>query len=455
MDNTVVNQNLMKNKDWTGPLRKQGVLDEGEFIYTLEANQSRMIESDIVNQLYVELIKGKRITGTGKENRRKAVACLINALFEAFFYSRKKETTRVGVLWRTATNVEKKTRYTARLFGESARAPAKDYLLENGFIDFYKGGKNPKSFMPGLVSLVVPTKKMEEFLNKVVMDKFTIKQADGADSELILLKDKSGQLMDYTNTEELDRQRNILKSMNDINADYLWSYDDHNGKEVLLHPLSLTLKRRFSYGDFNIYGRIHCDAQSLKKPSRRDLLIGDDETVELDFHCMMPVLAYAEAGLSEGIDAFRLNGDAYELPDYKRKTVKKAFSIAFNARSYASACKALAGEKDVHNYQHAARLLDRIIEKHKLIRHYFFSEAWKALNIHESNIMMTVLDSSRHSGVPVLPIHDGVVCRLQDRVRATQFMQFSFRERYSFIPIINEVRDTSGKSKRVYCDQRE
>ena len=177
MDNTVVNRNLVKNKGWTGSLRKHGVLDESEFIYTLEANQSRMIESDVVNQLYAELIKDKRIPGTGKENRRKAVACLINALLEAS-YSRKNPDTKFGVLWRTATNSEKKTRYTAKLFGEIARAPAKDYLLENGLIHFYKGGSDPKSFRPGLVSLVIPTKKLEAFLDKVMEEQFTVEQAD-------------------------------------------------------------------------------------------------------------------------------------------------------------------------------------------------------------------------------------------------------------------------------------
>ena len=433
-----MSRSLRKNKNWSGALRKNGLLEEEEFIYTLEAAQSRWIEAEVVNQLYAELIQDKRITGTGKENRRLAVASLINALFEAYFYSKKKADDKVGVLWRTATNESKQTRYTAKLFGASARAPAKDYLLENGYIDFYKGGKNPDGIGHGLVSLVVPTKKMEDLLNKIIGTKFEIKQAEGADSELIILKDKNNQLIDYTDNEDLVSQRDILRSMNELNAKYLWSYDDKNDKEVLIHPLGLTLKRRFKDGHFNVYGRIHCEAQNTKRTDRRKLLIDYCETVELDYQCMMPVLAYAEAGFQEGIDAFRLDGDAYELRDYKRATVKKAFSIALNTKSYDSARKALVSGDYVESYYHAARILDHLMEKHKPIKAYFFSSAWKRLNIHESEIMMTVLHASLSSGIPVLPIHDGVLCRVQDKERVLQYMQFSFKAKYGFMPIVNQ-----------------
>ena len=446
MDNNFVNRSLRKNKVWSGSLRNKGVLAEDEFIYTFEAVQSCMMESEVINQLYAEIIKGKPITGTGKENRRLAVASLINALFEAHFYSKKKAGDKVGVLWRTATNEPKRTRYTAKLFGARARGPAKDYLLENGYIEFHKGSKNPNSFISGKISLVVATKKMEELFNKVRDTEYEIKQAEGADSELILLVNKNKQLIEYADTEELGSQRDTLRSMNEVNSKYEWIYHDKETTEHFIHPLSLTLKRHFLEGDFNIYGRIHCGAQSLKTSYRQKLSIcervtgdiSDGETVELDFQCMVPLLAYAEAGLSVGIDPFQLDGDAYELLGYKRSTVKKAFNTALNAASYPSACQSLVSEEVCKTYSEAGTLLDRILEKHKIIEEYFFSAAWKTLTIHESEIMMTVLHASMSSGIPVLPIHDGVLCRVQDKERVLQYMQFSFKAKYGFMPIVNQ-----------------
>jgi hypothetical protein len=443
MESTFVTRNRIKNEAWAGSLRNKGILPEGDYLYTVTGDEECFIESSAVNRVYKEVTVGAKLTGTGRENRRKAVASLLNACFEAI--NGRIEDEAVGVLWRTSTSYGKRTRYTANVFGSSARKPAVDYLVQHGYITFFKGGKDNASFAPGLISLVLPTDKLEELYDEVSSNDFTIVYAEGAGEELVLLDGANKDLINYEDTEDIIKQRTALRKINELNSTFKWKYESKE-KEVVIHERSIVLKRLFKDGSFYTYGRIHCEAQGIPKTHRRTITIDGEETTELDFQCMMPTLAYAETGISSATgEALELKGDVYELEPYSRALVKKAFSISLNTKTRNSAIKALVSDSNL-SHKEAGELINSVLRENKKIASYFFSEAWKVLNYHESEIMMSVLSACGAFGVPVLPIHDGVVCRAKDVKRVTEFMVFSFYAQYRFNPIVKETKDKTGRS---------
>lgn len=437
-------RSLRKNSRWGGSLRNQEVIAESDVLYTIEGNQLRFVVSQRTEQVVDEVTKGLRLTGTGRPNRRLAVLSLLNACFEACF-NEPTDGGVVGVLWPTSTSEEKESRYKRKLFSPPAKRKAAENLEEHGYIRFFKGGRDAKSFEPGRVSLVIPTVKLQRVYDEVIDAVYNVEEPSVESRELVILEDQAGMRLDYQDTDFTKSIRSQLRAINQINKSHSWAFEHKRSGLVEINPSSLALTRLFKRGSFSIYGRYHSDVQGLRKAERRRMLIDNEDTVELDFSSMLPTLAYAQCGLdSAEITAWEYDGDPYELAGFTRALVKKGLLTCLNAENREAARKSLSNSGQFDDSKSLSLFIDSLIMKHLPIAPLFFSGAWQTLCIRESEVMSIILTHCINFNRPVLAIHDGLVCRVVDKDLCRGFMLDAFEQKYGFTPKIKLVTDAAG-----------
>ena len=148
-----------------------------------------------------------------------------------------------------------------------------------------------------------------------------------------------------------------------------------------------------------------------------------ERVLEPDFVSLHPQIIYALQGIP-------LIGDAYELGGaYPRVFGKKAFNIAVNARSHASAILALAHNLKLQR-QAAAKLLNAIMKKHQAVSNVFCSDAGVSLMKIDSDITLTVIQQCHGSGIPVLPVHNSFVVPARHADKTAEIMIASFASRF-------------------------
>lgn len=161
--------------------------------------------------------------------------------------------------------------------------------------------------------------------------------------------------------------------------------------------------------------------QNIPSERRPELRIDIDghmhPTYEVDFATMHITMAYAEA------NAPMPPGDHYAVDDFDRGLVKLAVNTMFNAASRSAAVNAIADDiwKDEERWlatglssftQTACRnfargLVNRIEDKHNLIKNFFFSDCGSRFQRRDSDIAIEVMQRMvRRTGRCPLPVHD-------------------------------------------------
>ncbi|MDO8864198.1 hypothetical protein Q6D67_21200 [Haliea sp. E1-2-M8] len=330
-------------------------------------------------------------------------------------------------------------------------------MEQHGYITFHKGWKDAKGFKPGRASLVLPTDKLVALYDEVMEAGFEVVLTEHAERELVILKDRSGSREDYIDTPETNLNRERLQRMNAVNLSHCWRGTHRTHGCVPVHPSSLVLERQFNDRSLKVYGRLHCAAQAMPAVQRWTLTIDAEETTELDYRCMHIALAYAEVALwdSEGASARLVwPTDAYHVEGFIQATAKAAMMRLLNASSRDNAVLATMKLPSVSVHADAVRLLSRLEEKHAKIKEHFYGGGWKTLSLWEANIMCSILDRCIELGVPLLPIHDGVVCRKSDREAVLNAMEQAVFREYQVMPVIAEVTSATGAKVNVSTTNR-
>lgn len=220
------------------------------------------------------------------------------------------------------------------------------------------------------------------------------------------------------------------------------------------------LRRVFNL-NMDLGGRFYGEYQSLTKEERKRILIDGERTIEPDFKSIHFSILYAQEGL-------QLIGDPYQVSGYERATIKKVCLQLMNVESLSSfkACITRSGKektKEAHRvylnelaaYQDAKEnnlkanepkkpkilegfieglpvgvsgrdLIDSLLERHRPIAHHFGVEniGLKLQNT-DSEIMSECL--ALLSGVPCLPVHDSIRCKISDSVLVIDAMEKAFK----------------------------
>lgn len=218
-------------------------------------------------------------------------------------------------------------------------------------------------------------------------------------SETIMLRDKSGKLIDYRETRDIDRMRRRLERLNEA---IIGAHVDPN----FTAPLARIFNRDMSRG-----GRFYAMGtswQNVKAEARRTLTIDGEAVAELDYKTLHPAILYAEAGATMPIDCYTIAG-------WPRKLVKVAMLTLINAPTKQTARLAIAHSERMAEVaevgsQEAIRAADQLIEAikrmHRPIAGSFHSDAGARLMNIDAEIAEAVMTIMLAKGVVVLPVHD-------------------------------------------------
>jgi len=235
--------------------------------------------------------------------------------------------------------------------------------------------------------------------------------------DIIMLRDEKGKLVDYQDTQETHRVRDILQKVNTVNSQALVQLA-MSGRDDKMHRLETNLHAVYNV-DFQHGGRLYTSTtegyQLLSKEERKDILIDHQPTIELDFSGMLPRILYAWEGI-------QFDGDPYSiLPDdpEMRPIFKKVFLALLNAKNEITAVQ--AGNQFLRkNWEYCCLMRERELkvkdhlipwfkEAHKQIAHLFCQGSGLEVMNLDAKITLDVIEHFTNREIPVLSIHDSFI----------------------------------------------
>ncbi|MDC1239641.1 hypothetical protein N8Z80_01190 [Litorivicinus sp.] len=228
----------------------------------------------------------------------------------------------------------------------------------------------------------------------------------------------------------VQRYRGILLDYNDFIRSHKVTVSRPNVREfhdciafhIKYYGEDLAMHSRVSGGRF----------QFMRKELRRSYLqINGEKTVEVDIAESHPTILHALAGKPLGGD---LLGKSYWLTDSEpddsvRDATKVAIACMLNTNSRSTATSAIThsenmGEIDLPETLTTKMFVEKILERHPSLKPYFFkSESGMRAMEQEGKLMLDVMHWGMNSSVPVLPLHDALICRESDAERVSQALQ--------------------------------
>ena len=223
------------------------------------------------------------------------------------------------------------------------------------------------------------------------------------------------------------------------------------------------LRRLFNW-NMELGGRFYGHYQQIPSADRKRILIDGERTVELDYKSVHIALLYALEGLPVTADPYVIDGHADKRSTFKAicltlvnserlsslkanvtrsadPKVKEAFRTYTDKRQqyeYLRALKLKATEpgkpkslqgfiNNIPSRSNGGELLSLVMERHEPIAHHFGTEhIGLRLQKLDSELMANAL--TKLQGIPCLPVHDSIRCKVSDMQLVTNAMTDAFRE---------------------------
>lgn len=321
-------------------------------------------------------------------------------------------------------------------------------LEESGFINVEKGSWG--EFGDGRVTtMILPDDSLRGW-----MYRFGIEFKHDPPCSTVTLRDENKQDTEYEMTKEIEGIVIGVELYNNYIKDC----------EIRLNSIKLPpayMNRIFSRKSFKLGGRFYAEGgniQNLPLHERKKLTIDGSNVVSLDYKHLHPSLLY-----EDHVDVFgdkrpvKIRHDVYSVDEPEkyfkicvyehemveeelnhplnpiREVMKKAMLIALNCRNKRSAINALA--KEVASDPYLVRLLespdyglimDYIEQDNSAIAYAFFNDFGVKLQYLDSQIMQHILDTCVNMDVPVIPIHDEIVCKEDDEPIVMRAMEHAY-----------------------------
>ncbi|WEJ33383.1 hypothetical protein [Devosia sp. SD17-2] len=169
--------------------------------------------------------------------------------------------------------------------------------------------------------------------------------------------------------------------------------------------------------------------QTVPKRLRRHLTINGEHVFEYDYQGMQAALAYDLVGEEAP------PGDPYDIPGYgklRRDDFKACFTSAIGAdqhnpnhnlmSAFSHAVKKQTGSWLQEG--EAERMADAFWEYHAPLNELAGTQAWRQLQLKESQLMLKVLAHLEEEGVTAIPIHDAALVPIsQERILKRAMMR--------------------------------
>ena len=301
-------------------------------------------------------------------------------------------------------------------------------LKKNNYINMERGYYNIKD-EPSRLTRIWATKKLLSYFPEhpsMVLSKPT---------ELVILHDEKGKPIDYKDTAETWRIREVLRRLNEVNGEADIRYQDFK----LYAYLVAIFKERFTW-----YGRLHTKGfrhyQGFNEDERKDITINGESTVELDYSGLHPNLLYAAEGI-------QYSGDPYSIVDERsevRPFLKHILLCMLNAKDKVNAERAANRWLYLHpreskifaatDITRARPLMDKFIEAHKPISHYFCKGKVTGMRImnKDSKIALDIVNYFAKKKIPILCVHDSFLVQKQYKDELHQVMADTYHKHTGF-----------------------
>lgn len=293
--------------------------------------------------------------------------------------------------------------------------------MKLGFFDRRKGGFSR-------LTRVWPTADLIALFRSSHLDPSMIVRAD---EEVIVLKNEQGKNIEYEDTPETDRMRQVVRNYNELLSRHFIDIrrldkpqiELTDGSMLTIGPSRQQVHRVFNRSSFDCGGRFYGPWwQQCPKEWRREIFINDAPTIEQDYASLHIALLYARRGVNYYRD---YTEDAYQLetpfflPNSKvtRAYAKSLFLTAVNAKDDKAAFAAFRSGRNSKRDrlgggltdERLQSLLDALRKKHPLIADDLGSDVGIKLMNDDSKITEHVIERFTERGLPVLTVHDSYV----------------------------------------------
>ncbi len=308
-------------------------------------------------------------------------------------------------------------------------------LHKAGLLELHTGSEAAKK-----VTRVWPTETLLSQFREARFSEFDIKY----EGDLVILSGCEGGDIDdalTTNSKTPDNLAAMEAVVRDYNAllansfidigsletnktshDY-WSKEKHRPEErtVRVTQQNKNVRRVFYRQSWDLGGRFHGGFwQQVKSDLRKDILIDDKETIEIDFSGFHIFLAYS-------LEKQPAPEDPYSLPlvlkDYtgaeQRAVVKSVVLSAINAAERGKAYKAFRNEQQTKTKQknltnaQLEQLLELFIANNRPLESYICTDAGVRLMAIDGAITAKLIEYFTDNGIVVLTIHDSYLVQME------------------------------------------
>lgn len=254
--------------------------------------------------------------------------------------------------------------------------------------------------------------------------------------ELVTLRDENKRPIDYRDTEETRRVREILRKVNTVTDQALVQFVYPESRRG--YRLHTRLYAIYNI-DFNHNGRFYTAERdgyqfAVTREERKFIQIDGEPTIELDFSGYHPRMLYAWEGIQYDDDPYSAVVDDEAL----RPIIKDLLLAVLNSDSEVTAVR--AGNKFLYdNRKYYNRLSKRGLtvkgdlipmfkEVHQPIAKYFFTgTGLKAMNA-DAKITLDIIAHFANDGIPILNIHDSYIVQRQYKNPLRKAMRLAYRD---------------------------
>ena len=328
------------------------------------------------------------------------------------------------------------------------------HLIDTGVLTLVKKG----SEISGKMTRVKPSKKLRNRFKRFAPE---IKP--------VQLKDENKKPINYEETADTLRWGDILRRYNALLERTHIDVGHFTNKDHRKYGLNLSRRkhvyRQFNNSSFSQYGRIHgAWWQLLPSQWRKDILIDDFETVEVDFTAMSTYITYGIEGVKPPMkDPYKLKAPREFIDGpTQRKFLKKLISIAYNTASDADALwtfceeyKKVVTPKFLAFFRnHGKSLLQAFRDTHPAISKYLCTNKKHGLMtmFEDSQLAMALIDHFTDREVPILTIHDSFVVPEYEAGNLITKMTSLFFERFGFKPDLKQENISMVQAQRLLKD---
>ncbi len=209
-------------------------------------------------------------------------------------------------------------------------------------------------------------------------------------------------------------------------------------QNIKITNASKKVKRVFSRNDWECYGRFTGgfwqtvgDKDTDETPYRRHIRINDKPTVELDYSSLHPNILTVEAGLDPIEDVYTLG---YQVDDQfdqtqQRLILKGLMLTLLNASNHKSAYTAFRYDQDKgHPFKSLKKeqfnkYVEAIINKHTHLEQCLATDQGVRLMYIDSQIIEQIISVATSNNIPILTVHDSVICRERDEFFVRDLMK--------------------------------